>query len=223
MDQELKIGNLPQRQLGENQAKQFLSKRVELPAGALIPEYYWPAHVREEFEAQKREKEALIKKVYKPAPSLEESIRTYQNRLDDQQRAIERYEALYERYQQGLLSEREVEQMKIWRSSILAKMGTGRSYDPWMERFYNRASEAYDRGEASGDFNEFFDVVAEYLAKPWKIRFAIIGGYCSPLHLRILKLQHWNSSILLKPIREVLKLLMWVMVRVSLALICTNL
>jgi len=52
--------------------------------------------------------------------------------------------------------------MKIWRESILAKMGTGRSYDPWMERFYKRASEAYDRGEASGDFKEFFDVVAEY-------------------------------------------------------------
>ena len=162
MDQELKISNLPQRQLEENQAMRFLSKRVELPAGALIPEYYWPAHIREEFKAQMREREALIKKVYKPAPSLEESIRTYQKRLDDQQRAIERYEALYERYQQGLLSEREVEQMKIWRKSILAKMGTGRSYDPWMERFYKRASEAYDRGEASGDFKEFFDVVAEY-------------------------------------------------------------
>jgi len=162
MDQELKIGNLPQRQLNENQAERFLSKRVELPAGALIPEYYWPAHLREEFQAQKREKEALIEKVYKPYPSLEESIRTYQNRLDDQQSAIKRYEALYERYQQGLLSEREVEQMKIWRRAILAKMGTGRSYDPWVERFYNRASEAYDRGEASGDFKEFFDVVAEY-------------------------------------------------------------
>jgi len=162
MDQELKINNLPQGHLGENQAKQFLSKKVELPAGALIPEYYWPAHIREEFQAQQREREALIKKAYKPAPSLEESIRTYQKRLDDQQRAIERYEALYERYQQGLLSEREVEQMKIWRGSILAKMGTGRSYDPWMERFYKRAREAYDRGEASGDFKEFFDVVAEY-------------------------------------------------------------
>ena len=162
MDQELKISNLPQRQLDENQAMRFLSKKVELPAGALIPEYYWPAHIREEFQAQKREKEALIEKVYKPYPSLEESIRTYQNRLDDQQSAIERYEALYERYQQGLLSEREVEQMKIWRRSILAKMGTGRSYDPWVERFYKRASEAYDRGEASGDFKEFFDVVAEY-------------------------------------------------------------
>jgi hypothetical protein len=162
MDQELKISNLPQGQLNQNQAERFLSTRVGPPAGALIPEYYWPAHIREEFQAQQRERAELIKKAYKPAPSLEESIRTYQKRLDDQQRAIERYEALYERYQQGLLSEREVEQMKIWRGSILAKMGTGRSYDPWMERFYKRASEAYDRGEASGDFKEFFDVVAEY-------------------------------------------------------------
>jgi len=32
MDQELKIGNPPQRQLEENQAMRFLSKRVELPA-----------------------------------------------------------------------------------------------------------------------------------------------------------------------------------------------
>ena len=163
MVQELKVDNSPKlSNQTRDQAVGFLSRKPEPVAGAVIPRYYWPAEVRREYEAQLRDKQELAKQVYKPHRDLDRSIQIYRDRLDDQQRVIEKYEEYEKLYQQGLLTETGIKEMETWRGAILGKMGTGRSHDPLVERYRAEAAEAYEKGTAKGDFSEFFEVVERY-------------------------------------------------------------